>query len=147
MLMFGILELGLVFLTDSVLDTAVMQASRTIRTGEAQGAKVTGAAFKSQLCAKMTVFASECPSRVTVDVREVSQFRNVNPPDPLLDGKTFNTNGLTYATGQPGSLMLIRVWYSRPLIAPLLKDSMSRLKDGNVIITSTATFRNEPYTS
>ena len=146
-LLFAILEIGLLFVTDAVLENAVIETGRVIRTGEADNARITAEQFKASLCTRMTIFSADCPSRATVDVRAIAQFRNVAPPDPLANGKAFDASGLTYATGQPGSLMLIRVWYRQPLVTPFMSQAMSQLEDGDTILMATTTFRNEPFTA
>lgn len=144
-MMFAILELGLVFVTDSVLDNALTESGRLIRTGQAEAASMDAEGFKTEVCDRMSVFSAGCRERATFDVREIPQFRNPTPPDPLANGEEFEDGELTYVTGEPGSLMLVRVWYRYPLITPFLSQALSRLGDGDMIMTATTTFRNEPY--
>ena len=144
-MMFAIIELGMVFVTDSVLDTAVIETGRLVRTGQAAGSNLTAEEFKTQLCGKMSIFSGQCASRATVDVREIPQFRNQNPPDPMASGTSFDPSQLTYTTGQPGSLILVRTWYKQPLFTPFLKQALSQLGDGDTIMTATTAFRNEPW--
>lgn len=145
-MLFSIMEIALLFVTDSVLENAVIETGRIIRTGEADNSAMTAGQFKTSLCSRMTIFKADCATRATVDVRVITQFRNVTPPDPLANGKSFDSSGLTYLTGQPGSLVLIRVWYRQPLITPFLAQALSKLNDGTTILTATTTFRNEPFT-
>ncbi|WP_291833190.1 TadE/TadG family type IV pilus assembly protein [Brevundimonas sp.] len=142
LMMFAILELGLVFVTDSVLENATIEQGRLIRTGQAKDSGMTAAVFKSGVCARMSIFAADCPDRLTVDVRVIPQF-NTTPPDPMAGG-TFSESGLTYANGQPGDLVLVRSWYKVPLLTTFMAQGLSRLKDGTVRMTATTAFRNEP---
>lgn len=145
-MLFAIMEIGLIFVTDSILENATVETGRLIRTGQAANSKLTAEQFKTALCSRMSIFSSDCSSRANVDVREITQFRTASPPDPLANGKTFDSSGLVYVTGQPGSLMLIRVWYAQPLVTPFMAQSLSKLKDsGATMLTATTTFRNEPY--
>lgn len=144
-LMFAIMELGLVFVTDSVLENAAMETGRLVRTGQVAGSNMSAAQFKTELCNRMSIFKNDCPARATVDVREIPQFRNANPPDPLANGTSFDNSGLTYLTGQPGSLILVRTWYKQPLFTPFLAQALSKLGDGSTIMIATTAFRNEPY--
>lgn len=143
-MMFAIIEIGMIFVTDSVLENAVIETGRLVRTGQAANASVTPEQFKTQFCSRMSIFSSQCPARATVDVRVIKQFRNQSPPDPMA-GNTFDTSKLGYETGQPGSLVLIRVFYKQPLFTPFLAKALSKMGDGNTIMTATTTFRNEPY--
>jgi Flp pilus assembly protein TadG len=143
-MMFAILELGLVFVVDSVLENAVIETGRLVRTGEAQNQGLTAATFKTRLCARMSIFQSSCASQASVDVREIPQFDDPNVPDPTAGG-SFSPAGLNYDDGGPGSLMLVRVWYRQPLVTPFLQQGLSRLNDGKAMMTATTAFRNEPF--
>lgn len=145
-MLFAIMEIALLFIVDSVLENAVIETGRVIRTGQADNSNMTAAQFKTSLCGRMNIFSADCPSRATVDVRVITQFRNVTPPDPMASGTSFDSSALTYLPGQPGSLVLIRVWYRQPLITPFMAQALSKLNDGTTILTATTTFRNEPFT-
>jgi Flp pilus assembly protein TadG len=142
LMMFAILELGLVFVTDSVLENAAIETGRLIRTGQASAQSMTAAQFKTSLCGRMSIFAPDCATRATVDVRVIPQFA-VTPPDPMAGG-TFDTAALTYANGNPGDLILVRVWYRQPLVTTFLAQGLSRLNNGSAMLTATTAFRNEP---
>jgi Flp pilus assembly protein TadG len=142
LMMFAILELALVFVTDSVLANATLETGRLVRTGQAEAQAMTAEQFKTSLCSRMSIFAPDCASRATVDVREIPQFATT-PPNPVSGG-TFDDGVLTYSNGQPGSLMVVRVWYRHPLVTTFLAQGLSRLDDGTALLTSTTAFRNEP---
>jgi len=144
-MLFAILELGMVFVTDSVLENAMMETGRLVRTGRADVETIDEAEFKEELCGRMSVFAADCADRANIDVREIPQFRDPTLPDPLEDGETFDESKLDYDIGDPGSLMLVRVWYEQPLITPFLSKSLSELDDRTMLMTVTTAFRNEPY--
>ena len=40
--------------------------------------------------------------------------------------------------------MLVRVWYTQPLLTTFMSQGLSRLNDGTVRMTATTAFRNEP---
>lgn len=142
LMVFAILELGLVFVTDSILENATIETGRLVRTGRASAQSMTAATFKTSLCSRMSIFASDCTARATVDVREIPQFATV-PPDPMAGG-TFNNGVLTYTNGDPGDLILVRVWYRQPLLTTFLAQGLSRMNDGAAMLTATTAFRNEP---
>lgn len=144
LMIFAILELGIVFVTDSVLENATIETGRLIRTGQASAQGMTADKFKTALCSRMSVFASDCPSRATIDVRVIPQFATT-PPDPMAGG-VFSDAGLTYTNGQPKNIMLVRVWYRQPLVTTFMSQGLSRLNDGTARMTATTAFRNEPFT-
>ena len=140
----AILELGIIFLVDSTMESAVQQASRLVRTGQAQGGAVSPAQFKTALCQGMSVFEGDCEARATVDVRVIPQFRNPAPPDPTADGQLDPAEG-EFDPDAAGDLMLVRVWYQHPVVTPALSQALTRLDSGGALISVTTAFRNEPF--
>jgi len=142
LMVFAILELGLVFVTDSILENAAIETGRLVRTGQASASGMTKEQFKTALCSRMSIFSADCASRATVDVRVIPQFATT-PPDPMAGG-TFDSGSLGYTNGAPGDLILVRVWYRQPLLTTFLAQGLSRLNDGAAMMTATTAFRNEP---
>jgi Flp pilus assembly protein TadG len=142
LMIFAILEVALVFTLDSVLENAAIATGRLVRTGQASAQGMTAAQFKSELCSRMSVFSDECETRATVDVRVIPQF-NFAPPDPLA-GDGFDSGGLGYTNGNPGNLMLVRVWYQHPLVTTFLSQGLAKVAPNTAVLTATTAFRNEP---
>jgi Flp pilus assembly protein TadG len=146
LLLFGIVELGLIFLVSSSLENATAQAARTIRTGSFQnGSTPTGAALKASICANFDWLPADCSSNLFLDVRTFSTFSSVTAPQPVSNG-SFNPSALSCNPGGPGDIVVVRAYYLWPLIAPLMSKALQQVNGGKTLITSTATFRNEPYT-
>lgn len=145
LLLFGIIELALIFLVSSSLENATAQAARTIRTGELQGgSSPTSSAFKTAICNNFGWLQSDCNSNLQVDVRTFTTFASVTAPQPVSGG-TFNASALTFTPGGPSEIVVVRAYYQWPLIVPMMTQALQTLSGGKVLITSTATFRNEPY--
>ncbi len=146
-LLFGIIELGLIFLVSSSLENATDAAARTIRTGEFQsGGTTTAAAFKTAICNNFGWLQSDCSTNLAVDVRTFATFQSVTAPQPVTN-KTFNPAALAFNPGGPGDIVVVRAYYQWPLIAPMMSQALETLNGGKNLITTTATFRNEPYGS
>lgn len=145
-LIFGILDLGLVFLVSTTLENAVDEASRTIRTGELQTAGGTATTFKTAVCNEMSWLGSGCSEAVHVDVRTFPTFADVNFTDPTTNG-AFDESKTTFATGGSEAIVLVRVYYEWGLIAPLMNPGLKNLANGSRMISATSTFRTEPYAS
>ena len=144
LMIFAVLELGLVFLVDSVLENAVVEASRVVRTGQADEENLSATQFKSALCAEMSVFQGDCASRADIDIRVLPEFSEGLPASPIKNG-AIDRNDMQYDIGAPGDLMLVRVFYSQPLVTPFMQQAMSRLNSGAAVISVATAFRNEPY--
>lgn len=146
-LVFGIIELALIFLVSTSLDNATAEAARTIRTGQLQtGAAATSAAFKTAICNNFPWLPSDCSANLSVDVRTFSSFASVTAPQPVVN-QVFNPAALTFSPGGPGDIVVVRAYYQWPLVAPLMSQALQSISGGKALITSTATFRNEPYGS
>jgi len=140
-MMFALLELGVIFVLDSVLSNAMQGSSRLIRTGQAVA--MTPREFRDDVCGRMSVFASQCDERISIDVRVIPAFDSPLP-DPMADGTTFNDSQLTFQPGTINSLVVVRIWYKQPLVTTFLGQALSRLNDGSAHLMTTTAFRNEP---
>ncbi len=144
-LIFGILELGFIFLVSTTLENAITISGRRIRTGELQGsADSTAGAFKNSICANMTWLSSTCASNLNVDVRTYTSFNNITPPDPVVNG-VLNT-ALPFTPGGPSDIVVVRAYYSWTIVTPLLNATLVNLGSNRSLISATVAFRNEPYT-
>ena len=144
LMLFAIIEVALILTLDAVLENAVIDTGRLIRTGQASAMGMTAEQFKSRVCSRMSIFAGDCETRAAVDVRVVTNF--VIPPqdDPLNSG-VFDPNvPLTYTNGAPNSWMLVRVWYKHPLMTSFLSQAVSRTADGAAMLSAATAFKNEP---
>lgn len=139
LLVFAIIELALVSLISVTLENAVSDAGRKIRTGELQTAGGTAATFKASMCSEMSWVGAACSGALTIDVRTFSGFSNSST---AASGAKPNTP--CWDPGGPGSTVLVRAYYSWPLITPLLQTGLQT--SGNKrLITAASTFANEPY--
>ena len=146
MLLFGILEIGMIFLISAELENAMSLAARTVRTGQFQsGTTPTAAAFKTAVCNNFGWgLASDCTTRLNIDVRTYSSFSAVTTPSLVSNG-TFNTSQVTFTPGAANDIVVVRAYYQWPLIAPFFDQALQQLNGGVTLITSTTVFRNEPY--
>ena len=147
LMLMGIVELGMIFLVASSLENATAQAARTIRTGEMQTAGgATASTFKTTICNNFGWLQSDCLANLSVDVRTFSSFASVTAPQPVTNN-TFDATKLTFSPGGPGDIVVVRAYYQWPLIAPMMTQALQQLNGGKALLSSTATFRNEPYGS
>lgn len=140
MLVFAILELGLVFMVSLTLETAVGDVGRSIRTGQVQTGGGNATTFKTAVCNKLSWLGSKCDAALQIDVRTYASFTasatassNLDVPPTML-----------WQPGTPGSIVLIRAYYTWPLITPLLNTGIGSANGKRIIYAATA-FSNEPY--
>lgn len=154
-LLFGIIELAIIFFLNSSLDSATSQAARGIRTGQFCGNEDD---FKLAVCRGMNPGVpvgdlSVCQQRTEVRIRQMgsgfssSVDMNWNPqppPNPLPPGYTAPPPNYSATNG--GETVLAAVRYRHPLTIPGELTRLSNVDDGNARdIYSVTAFRNEPF--
>jgi Flp pilus assembly protein TadG len=148
-LIFGALELALVFLVSTTLDAATETASRQIRTGNFQiSAANSKTDFKSLVCTNMSWLNDRCASGLWVDVRTFGTFAALATAQPLKL-TTFKPGGpaTCFAAGQPTDIVLVRTYFVWNLFTPLLNNALENMGGGSGerLITATTAFKNEPF--
>jgi Flp pilus assembly protein TadG len=146
-MIFGLLELALVFLVNTTLDAAMQSAARQIRTGEFQtGGANTPTNFKALVCSKMTWLSPKCAANLWLDVRTYSDFASL-VATPATNPSTFDPTKVCFSPGQPTDIVLVRAYFAWNLFTPLLNNALENMGGGSGkrMISSTTAFRNEPY--
>lgn len=153
----AILETSIVFLSGQVLDSAVQDVSRLVRTGQAQQAGISSARFKEMVCDRLFGLFADCdgPGGLHVEMGLISSFGafDMSPPvkwecganeDPLVCNRW--TRPEVYTPGQGSNIVAVQVYYKWPIIVPFGGLGLGNLPDGRRLIGAAAVFRNEPFT-
>jgi len=147
MLVFGVVELAMVLVVSTTLQSAVESAGRLIRTGEFQtGAATTKADFKGLVCQRMSFLGPRCAANLYVDVRTFNNFATLAGNAP--QNPTAFTNAATcFQPGQPTDIVLVRAYFQWTLFTPLLSAAMEDMGGGSGkrLISFATAFRNEPF--
>lgn len=153
-MIFGIIELALIFFVGSVLSNAVSEAGRNIRVGSFQACG--GAAeFKQLVCQNMTNLMN-CRKNLRIDVQTANSFANIDLPDPGMSGLDEDDDGDgennsevddgTYQNTAANVPVIVRGTFYYPLTIP---GGFTRLESvtgsGRHIISSTTAFMTEPF--
>lgn len=142
-LMFAIIETALIFFAGQTLETAVTNAARLIRTGQAQQQGLSAEAFKSKICSQvMALF--DCTAKLKVDVSKFSSFGTVDLSKPVDASGNLKTN-FNYSPGIGGDIVVVRAFYEWPVFVKLLGLNLSNMGNGSHLLSGTAAFRNEPF--
>jgi Flp pilus assembly protein TadG len=147
-LLFGIIEVGLIYFVATTLEAATNEAAREIRTGQLQSqtGTVNATTFKTLICNQLTWLGSNCTSNLFVQVQTYSSFQTISQPSPIVNGQ-MNQNTMTFSMGGPGDIVLVQAFYQWTVLAPALDNIGTPISGGKMLLTSTAVFRNEPYGS
>jgi len=152
----AILETALVFLAGQILDSAVYDASRTIRTGRA--ASFDKAAFRQSVCANLYGMF-DCTSdpedpqndRLRINVTVIDDFTSAPTDYPLVTGE--NCTALScdwvmedsYGSSVGGNVVLVQAYYKWPTLVRLPGFDFQTLPDGSRLIGAARVFMNEPF--
>jgi len=139
-LLMGVFEVGLIFFSSSILENAVAESARLVRTGQAQSGNFTKAKFKKSVCDNLTMF--DC-KKLVINVETFTNFGNVNLSQPL-DNNGKLKKSFPFSMGGGGDVVLVRVFYEWGLMAPGLS-LMKNMGTGNRLLSAVQVFRNEPF--
>ena len=154
-LLFAIIETSLVYFAEYAFDNAVVQASRKMLTGAAQGQNMSEEQFKKLVCQKLPSFVV-CDNSVIIDVRAFDTFAEAadNMPKPLKPNGELSDNFQQFKMGGSAKVMVVSVFYDWKLFATLpgLGDftgkvglGLGNLPDGSRLISATTVFRTETF--
>jgi len=142
-LLFAMIEVAAVFFTGTVLENAVLESARQIRTGQAQSAGMTRTAFTNEVCTHIST-VGDC-DRLEVDVRVFPNFGTVDQSSPIQPDGSLATDDFGYDPGSAGDIVLVRVYYRWTLMTPNFGGALSNMSGNQRLISSSTVFRNEPF--
>ena len=146
MLMFGIMGVALYFFTVFSMDSAVEQAARLLRTGQAQQAGYTAGQFKSKICEFVPGFV-DCEGKVKVNVLSFTDTTNISaaslPKCLSVTNKLSDTT--VFSPGTASQVVLVWVCYEWELAGKIPFLHLGDMSNGSALIQSTSVFRTEPY--
>jgi Flp pilus assembly protein TadG len=143
-LLFAIIQTALVFFAGQSLEYAVAQSSRLILTGQAQGANLDQASFKTKVCEDVTALF-DCANKLQVNVQDYSSFAAASTTPPYDSNGQLDTSKLVYQPGGPGDIVVVSLYYQWPIYVRLLDGDLSNQNGNTRLLIATAAFRNEPY--
>lgn len=148
MLCFGVITVGLHFLTTYWLENGVERASRLIRTGQAQTAGMTAQQFKAKIC-EIAVSYFHCDSKMQVHIQSWGAGENIAPVSCLsngsLSGGTGGATSVSDSAGGASRTVLVTVCYEWELAAVLPFLKIGKMPNGSALIQAAAAFQTEPY--
>lgn len=155
-LMMGIMTVGMQYLALHSLEHAVGEASRQIRTGQAQKAGMTVDQFRKMVCDAAGSYIS-CDSRLVIHVRSGERFRDLVPmPSCIADDGLAPSSGsggssLVTATGEEDRKVVVNVCYDWVMGMQLWQSIWGLISPtptsagGKIILSAATVFQTEPY--
>ena len=152
----AILETSLIFLAGQVLDSAVQDSARLIRTGRAQTNSPTAfsqADFRAAICAGLygmfdcDVTGDKLRISVTVlpDFPAATLTYPLEPSEDCEEDQCDWTLVDLYNPGDGDEVVLVQAYYKWPTIVRLPGFNFQTMPDGSRLIGASRVFRNEPF--
>jgi Flp pilus assembly protein TadG len=162
MILMATIESGVIFFAHSVLQNAVNDTARLVRTGQTacfsldSGGKcavMTADQFRARVCNQVSVLLPNCGndadgnSDLQFDIKAYpSGFTGVGNSSPL-DAANGLPNMTSFDVGKACDVVLVRAFYKWPVFTPGLRYFLANITGGYHLLASAAAFRNEPYTT
>ena len=148
------MQTALVFLATQVLDSALEDATRLVRTGQAQNGTTYGTtdALRTYMCG-YTFNLFDC-SKIQLRVETISNFGSVQVVPVVQDCNTDPTKGpLTctwktppaYSGGSKLQIEQVSAYYRYPLVIVMPYFNLKNQPDNYRLISAILVFRNEPF--
>jgi Flp pilus assembly protein TadG len=145
LLLFSIMEIGVIYFAQSTVQFATNDVARMIRTGQAGAQGVTQQSIRQRVCDNIAPLVP-CDGDLSVDIESFANFGGVNFSPPLdANGNMQPMNN--FAPGTACNVVLVRVFYAWPVFTPLLTPFLTNMASSKHLLYSAAAFRNEPFNS
>jgi Flp pilus assembly protein TadG len=144
-LLFGSLQIALIFFAQQSLETAAEATSRQIMTGQVQNGNMTAAQFKTAACNNLPTFFN-C-ANLLIDVQTAASFSAASTTMPTLtyDANGNPTNTWSYNVGGAGSIVVMRLMYVWPVLPGPLNFNLANQGSNKRMLMATSVFKSEPY--
>lgn len=152
----AILETSLVFFAGQILESAVQDASRLIRTGQLQTGPAANNSlenFRTKVCDRL--YNMMTCDNVKLKVSVVANFASTTVTYPIQTGnQCTTTGGVTtcawtmvegFTPGAGGEVVLVQAYYKWPTIVRLPGFNLQNQADGTRLLGAVRVFRNEPF--
>lgn len=146
-LMFSTFEAGWFYFANSQLDAAVIEASRFVRTGQAQKQGLDKQGFFNAVCPKLDVFG-DCGERLTVEVETFSSFAELAADTSATVCSTDSAeqiDAIPYDPGLDNQIVRVRLCLVYRTINPTIGLNLSDASNGTRKLYGSYLFRNEPF--
>ena len=142
MLLMAIIETSILFFAGQVLESAVDDVGRKIRTGQLAN-NMTENDLRNEICSEAELLFT-C-SDINIDMQVVATFTELaDKPEPE-DGE-IDPDAFGFEAPGPRQIVMVTVMSEWPIYTNYLQQYLSKLTSGNALLTAVAVFRTEPWT-
>ncbi len=138
----GIIEMALMFSSQSLLEAATQEAARQVRTGAVQQGGGEDL-FRDELCNFAAVFI-KCDD-IQYQVTSVDSFEDAQDFDDVSFDDEGNLDNQEFTPGGVSDVVMIRVVNAYKIKTPMMKYLLTNNNDGTRVLLSTVVLQTEPY--
>ncbi|NTE56545.1 pilus assembly protein [Agrobacterium tumefaciens] len=142
LMLFAIIEIGIMYFVNSALDQALHRSARQVRTGAALGAGWDLAAFKRSVCGDLT-YLFDCSDKLLVQASVITDMASVSRTSGIANGTLSVTE--TFNIGKAGDYVLIQAFLPWTPVLQYYSYASGRLNDGRYVLAAAELFKNEPF--
>ncbi|MHA7898630.1 MAG: TadE/TadG family type IV pilus assembly protein [Henriciella sp.] len=143
-LIFGLLEVCVIFIMSSILEHGANEAARAIKTGQFQQAGFDEATFKASVCSELFGLMT-CDDKLSLDVKTFSNFGGTGDPSPIDASGELDDSGFGFNPGAQNEIVVVRVFYEWDLLIPVMSAPLANMSNSRRLLQATIAFRNEPF--
>ncbi|UYQ71841.1 pilus assembly protein [Pelagibacterium flavum] len=137
------LETALAFFAGYALDTAIIDSSRLIRTG--QSAYISSEAnYREAVCSRLYGLF-DC-DQIRMSVRAIDDFGSFSMTDPIDPDSGDWTMEDSFASAEPLQTMMVEAYYKWPTFFNIPGLNAGQTADGKRLLATTHVIRTEPFT-
>jgi len=149
-LLFGIIESSLIFFAGQMLESAVDDVGRRVRTGQLDNS-ITESQFKTEVCNEAAILF-DCTG-IKIDLQVAAKFDDLgDPPTPDADDNSSDFSGYAFTAPCPEEIAMVTVSYEWPIFTYFAADNIYPQSAGannsafrKILLNAIAVFRTEPY--
>lgn len=135
----GMLQLGIIYIAGQTLDEAIDKASRTVQTGQVQGAGATVNEFRTTVCDNVAL-VSGCSQNLLLSVQSFPSYASVSAANLYDSNGRPNITNNQFLPGGAGDVVVVSAAVNIPIVAGFI---FGGERNGSVQLTSSLVFRNE----
>lgn len=135
----GTIEVMLAFFSATMVENAIAEASRVIRTGQIQDESDQQAAFRKIVCEKAIVINCE---KLIMNVKSFGGYEDASLIDPA---SKLSSDDQDFDAGDASDIVVAQLAYDYHFVTPMLGRLLPGAFGDDMRISAATVIKNEPY--
>jgi Flp pilus assembly protein TadG len=144
-MIFAIMQIALLYFSDQLLETAVADAARMIRTGQAAKLGWNVSSFNTQVCSELYSLLDCTKLQTYVTTSPSFGAITLTPPVNTTTGAFTGSPSYASAANTGSQIVVVSTYYEYPTLFAALGLSIADQPNSTRLLGAVAAFRNEPF--